>query len=118
MARGRPGRPTRRIVAGSWGYVGGSAKSYTTAVTGTTDDALYQKLREGMTAYKFTVPPGPYNVTLRFAEFAASATSGKRNMQITINGTVVETGLDVFAVTVGKGSPWTRPTPRPRAPMD
>ena len=49
----------KAFVTGSWGYVSGSAKSYTTAVGGTTDDALYQKLREGMTSYKFTVPPAP-----------------------------------------------------------
>ena len=68
----------KAFVTGSWGYVSGSAKSYTTAVVGTTDDALYQKLREGMTSYKFTVSPGgPYKVTLRFTEFSASAV-GKR----------------------------------------
>ncbi len=36
----------KAFATGSWGYVSGSAKSYTTAVGGTTDDALYQKLRE------------------------------------------------------------------------
>ena len=53
-----------------------------------------------MTSYKFTAPPGPYNVTLRFAEFAATA-AGKRVMKITINGVTVETALDVYK-TAGK----------------
>ena len=90
----------KAYVTGSWGYVSGSTKSYTTAVGGTTDDALYQKLRESMTSYKFTVPPGPYNVTLRFADFASSA-AGRRVMKITLNGVIVETTLDVYKL-VGK----------------
>ncbi|MEJ5199044.1 MAG: malectin domain-containing carbohydrate-binding protein [Anaerolineae bacterium] len=83
--------------AGGWGYVGGSAKSSKTAVVGTVDDLLYQKYREGMSSYRFSVPNGPYQVTLRFAEFAASK-AGARVMKITMNDLLVEGGLDVFAV--------------------
>lgn len=88
--------------AGNWGYVGGSAKSSKTAVNNTVDDLLYQKYREGLSGYRFTVPDGAYQVTLRFAEFAASK-AGARVMKITINGLQVEGGLDVFAV-VGKAT--------------
>ena len=91
----------KAYVTGSWGYVSGSAKSYTTAVAGTTDDALYQKLREGMTSYKFTVPPGPYNVTLRFAEFAASAAGRAGHEDHASTASIVETTLDVYEL-VGK----------------
>jgi hypothetical protein len=87
-------------VTGGWGYVGGSAKSSNSAVTPTNDDLLYQKYREGMSAYRFTLPNGVYQVTLRFAEFATSKT-GERVMRITMEGADVETGLDV-AKTVGK----------------
>lgn len=87
-------------VSGGWGYVSGSAKSSTTAVTPTNDDLLYQKYREGMTAYRFTLPNGTYQVTLRFAEFATSK-AGDRVMKITMEGATVETGLDV-AKLVGK----------------
>jgi len=82
---------------GGWGYTAGSAKSYTTAVAGTNDDPLYQKYREGMSHYSFTVPNGAYRVTLRFAEFAANK-SGDRKMKITVEGVVVESALDVYAV--------------------
>ncbi len=87
----------KAYVAGNAGYVGGSAKSSTTGVSGTVDDLLYQKYREGMSAYNFTVPNGDYQVTLKFAEFVATATS-KRIMKITIEGVVVENALNVLEV--------------------
>jgi hypothetical protein len=90
----------KAYAAGSWGYTGGSAKSSTNAVSGTNDDLLYQKYREGMSKYDFTVPNGAYQVTLKFAEFATT-TVGDRKMQIAIEGATVETALDVYAL-VGK----------------
>lgn len=92
----------KAFVTGSWGYVGGSAKSNSTAVNGTTDDLLYQKYREGMTEYRFTVPNGTYQVTLKFAEFGTT-TVGDRVIRITIEGTDVETSLDVYR-QVGKAT--------------
>lgn len=55
---------------GSWGYFGASTVSSTTrAISRTTDDPLYQSLRQGMLEYRFdNVPPGTYEVGLRFAE--------------------------------------------------
>ncbi len=91
---------------GSWGYVGGTAKSSTTAVNGTVDDLLYQKYREGMTEYKSTVPNGQYNVQLRFAEFTQTR-AGRRVMKITLEGGVVESALDVYAVA-GKATALNR----------
>ena len=73
---------------------------YTNLVAGTDDDPLYQKLREGMTQYQFTVPNGSYQVRLRFAEFVATK-AGNRVMQISIEDAIVETGLDVYK-TAGK----------------
>jgi hypothetical protein len=87
---------------GSWGYTGGSSKSSTAAVAGTSDDLLYQKYREGLSRYDFTVPNGVYQITIKFAEFAASK-NGERRMQIIIEGSVVENDLDVYA-TVGKAA--------------
>ncbi len=83
------------FVTGGSGYLGGSAKSTTSAVTGTSDDPLYQKYREAMTEYRFTIPNGSYQLTLRFAEFAARR-AGSRVMRITIEGVDVETALDVY----------------------
>ena len=85
------------FATGSWGYVSGSAKSSTTAVNGTVDDLLYQKYREAMTEYRYTLPNGTYQVTLKFAEFGATA-SGKRVMKVTMEGVVVQASLDVYAV--------------------
>jgi hypothetical protein len=80
----------------AWGYVGGSSIISTSRVAGTTDSFLLQRAREGMSEYRFTVPDGAYAVQLRFAEFAATA-AGERVMQITLEGAVVETALDVYA---------------------
>jgi hypothetical protein len=90
------------FTTGSWGYTNTSstAKSTTTAVAGTNDDPLYQKWRDNPTEYRFTVPNGWYQVQLRFAEFEVNK-SGDRKMQITMEGVVKETALDVYA-TVGK----------------
>lgn len=87
----------KAYAAGSWGYTGGSVKSSTTAVAGTNDDLLYQKYREGMSKYDFTVPNGAYQVGLKFAEFATTSV-GDRKMQIAIEGVVVESALDVYAL--------------------
>ncbi len=92
----------KAFTAGTWGYVSGSAKSSTTAVNGTVDDALYQKYREGISEYRFTVPDGAYLVTLKFAEFGTT-TIGDRLMKISIEGVDVETGLDVYKM-VGKAT--------------
>ena len=45
------------------------ALSSTTVVNLTDDDALYQKRRDSLSEYRFAVPNGIYQVTLRFAEF-------------------------------------------------
>ncbi len=82
---------------GPWGYTTGTAKSTTTAVAGTTDDALYQKYREIVGEYRFQVPNGQYLVTLRFAEFTVTKATD-RPMKITIEGVVVENNLSVYGV--------------------
>lgn len=85
---------------GSWGYMGGSAKSSTKAVNGTTDDVLYQSWRENPGEYRFVVPNGTYQVVLRFAEFEVSK-STDRMMRITIEGVVVEERFSIYGL-VGK----------------
>jgi hypothetical protein len=84
---------------GPWGYTTGTAKSATTAVAGTTDDPLYQKYREIVGEYRFRVPNGPYEVTLKFAEFVVTNVQDRR-MHITIEGMRVETDFSVWG-TVG-----------------
>jgi hypothetical protein len=94
----------RAFATGSWGYTntGSKAKSSTSAVAGTVDDLLFQKWRDNPTEYRFTVADGAYQVRLRFAEFETNKT-GDRKMQITLESTVVESALDVYAA-VGKAT--------------
>lgn len=60
--------PDREYTTGSWGYIGG--KSYQTQgeVLGTTDNPLYQSLREAPDQYRFDVPAGRYEVELSFSD--------------------------------------------------
>ncbi len=81
--------------ASSWGYTGGTARSYSTAVSGTFDDLLYQRLRESPGEYRFSLPNGSYSVILRFAEFQANA-STDRVMKITLEGVIVESALSIY----------------------
>jgi subtilisin family serine protease len=55
---------------GGWGYVQrGSTASTRHAISGTTEDALYQDLRENPYAYRYdNVPNGVYEIDFRFAE--------------------------------------------------
>ena len=87
----------KAFATGSWGYSTGSSKSSSAAVGNTTDDLLYQKYRELAGEYRFTVPNGNYNVTLKFAEFAYASPTD-RTMKITLESTVVEAALNIYAV--------------------
>jgi hypothetical protein len=101
-ARGLVWEGDRAYGTGPWGYMTGTAGSSTTAVNGTTDDALYQKYRTLVGEYRFNVgAPGTYKVTLKFAEFGVSK-SGARVMKITMEGAVVENGLDLYALYSAK----------------
>jgi chitinase len=91
----------KAFATGSWGYTGGSAKSFTTALANTNDDLLYQKYRLLKVEYQFTVPNGVYAVTLKFAEPSVTVV-GSRIMRITMEGIIVEGALDLFAVTGNK----------------
>jgi hypothetical protein len=86
---------------GPWGYTTGKAVSTTAAVAGTSDPALYQKYREIAGEYRFQVPNGTYQVTLKFAELAVTNATDRR-MNITIEGVRVETDFSVWGL-VGKG---------------
>jgi hypothetical protein len=96
-------------VAGSWGYVGSTAAKSATknALSNTDDDPLYQRYREGVMEYRFTVPNGAYNVRLRWAEMVAS-TAGERVMSVSIEGIVVEPALDVFVRAGGRYLAWDK----------
>ena len=84
--------------ARSWSVVAPDSKAVDTRVNilGTSDDAIYQTMREGESTYKFDVPDGRYEVELRFAEPRLKAT-GERVFDITFNGLPFSERVDVFA---------------------
>gem|GEM_PF-4826084 len=86
---------------GGAGYIGGQTYRVGSAIEGTTDDALYQSERWGMSAYRFDVPNGTYSVTLRFSENYVSQ-RGLRVFDVLIGGQPVLTNFDVFAAAGGK----------------
>ncbi len=84
--------------AGSFGYVGGEAKMFNKdlAIEGTRETPMYFSYREGLSAYRFDVPDGEYEVELRFAEPVATK-AGERVFGVSVNGRVVEAQLDLAA---------------------
>lgn len=60
----------QRHAAGSWGYLEPSERASTSrAIAGTVEDPLYQRGRRGFVEYRFdNLPPGVYQLELRFAE--------------------------------------------------
>jgi hypothetical protein len=82
--------------AGSWGYVGGVSGSTTHAIAGTLDGALYQNERYNMISYQFDVPPGVYEVELRFAEIYQYAAVDRRVFDVFLEGTPIMSGLDLM----------------------
>ena len=81
-------------------YSGGSTWSSTGAISGTTNDPLYQSERYGNFSYSIPLPNGNYTVKLKFAEIYWSS-AGRRIFDVIIGGTKVIRSLDIFA-RVGK----------------
>ena len=65
-----PDQPFLSGIPGSAGYTTEGDQYYTASpVNGTADSALYQSSRDAQTLdYKFDVPPGNYQVTVKMAE--------------------------------------------------
>lgn len=85
-------------------YLGGYSYAATAvvAVSGTSDNTLYQTERYGdlfnqnSFSYSFPVPAGLYQATLKFAE-TDFASSGKRVFNVAINGTSVLSNFDIYS---------------------
>jgi hypothetical protein len=86
--------------SGGWGYDGGNTYTNVTSIGGTTDPTLYQSERWGMSAYRFDVPNGTYQVKLKFAEIFWS-NPGQRLFDVRIEGVTALSNLDLVA-TVGR----------------
>jgi len=84
------------------GFVGGSAVSTTTAISGTEDDSLYQNFRRGSTDpvdsfyYKLPLPDGDYRVVCYFAD-VQSTSNGQRVFEIVAEDSVVVDTLDIYS---------------------
>src|SRR5262249_34517241 len=86
---------------GGWGFLGDKTKRIHSDpndkdILGTDNDPLYQTMLEGLSAYKFDVPDGGYQVELFFAE-TKNETTGKRIFSVKINGKTVIENLDLAA---------------------
>jgi len=94
----------RGFTKGNWGFVGRESKFVYQAaddkdILGTQDDALFQSMQEGMSAYRFDVPAGEYSVEMLFAETKVRA-AGKRVFDVKVNGNAVLENFDIYK-TVG-----------------
>lgn len=74
---------------GSFGFIGKNVKAIYGAppdrnVFGTEDDPLFQTMQENLTAYRFDVPAGAYEVELKFAETKFQK-EGERIFDVKIN---------------------------------
>jgi chitinase len=95
---GRLWQADRAYSSGSWGYYCTTNNTYgvTNAIAATNDDPLYQGERYGMGEYRFDLPNGVYQVTLKFSE-NYFVNINKRRFSITIEGNPVLTDFDIRA---------------------
>jgi len=84
-----------------FGPVGGNIAAFpNNRIAGTEDAPLYQTVRYDMSAYRLSVPPGIYAVTLKFCE-PHYKEKGKRVFDVRIQGQKVISNLDIFAKVGG-----------------
>jgi len=92
----------KAYVAGDYGYIGGAVGVFTSDVSGTSDDFLYQSMRGGSTfSYNFdNLPDGDYTVTLYFTE-PIFAVTGERLFDVSAEGVPVLSSFDIVAASGG-----------------
>jgi glucuronoarabinoxylan endo-1,4-beta-xylanase len=80
-------------------YTNGAAITMGGTISKTSNSTLYDTQRYGSSfSYTFHVPPGTYQVTLRFSEtYSGDFSVGARVFNVAINGTTVLNNLDVYA---------------------
>jgi len=95
----------RTFTLGSWGFVGGMARASYSPIAGSDDDILYQRERfwtsSAMPGYRFTVPAGQYEVTLKFAETLWNVPN-RRLFSVRIEGVTVLSWFDIFVAAGGQ----------------
>ena len=95
-------QPDGFLWASDTGADAGFTYSAGVTVTNTTTPYLYlsEHFHTGTFSYKYIVPNGTYNVTLKFAEIYFTA-AGQRSFHVDINGVRKLTDLDVFQAAGG-----------------
>ncbi len=78
------------------GFSGGQTYSTSNAISGTSDDTLYQTERYGDHSYSVAVPNGDYLVTLHFAEIYHTS-AGMRTFNVNIEGSNKISNLDIYS---------------------
>lgn len=96
---------------GSFGFVGADAKAIYAGTTdknvlNTSDDPLFQTMQENLSAYRFDVPAGVYEVELKFAETKFDKPE-QRVFDVKINGATMLEKLDL-AKEVGLQTAFTK----------
>jgi hypothetical protein len=89
-----------RTWSADYSFSGGTAARVSGSIANTAEDALYRSERWGTFSYRFTVPAGVYQVTLKFAETYFSR-SGQRRFNVAINGATVLEDFDILAEAGG-----------------
>jgi beta-galactosidase len=87
----------REYSDGARGAVGGTTGLAGKWTNGSPEDPLYQTYREGMSAYRFDVPGGRYEVRLRFAD-PRMTSPGERVFTVKLGNMVLKENLDLVAV--------------------
>ncbi len=93
----------KAYTSGSFGYNGGSTRTFTNPIANTTDDPLYQDIRyvtSGSFNYRFDLTtPGTYSVTLYL--MSPYASGGNVIMDVSAEGAVVLNDMNVNAEAGG-----------------
>jgi hypothetical protein len=88
------------------GFIGGTARTVTNTITGTTDPTLYKTERNGTWQYSIPVPNGTYDLRLHFVELTNTACNTRVFSVDVLNTTLLNdiSGLDIFC-EVGANKP-------------
>ena len=76
---------------------GGTAQVVTNAISGATDDAVYQSERYATYKYEIPVTNANYSVVLHFAELYHSA-AGARSFNLSVEGKSALSNVDLFSL--------------------
>lgn len=87
-----------------WGYIGGQTYSYAVPIAGTEDDRLYQSEHYWSNggSYWIDLPPGVYQVTLKFAEIFYGAFAYSRVFGVRAEDAFVLPSLNIYIETGGR----------------